>query len=790
MISATSLVLARRVATIIVAFSMIVVCSVPNALADNGLHRGQFEINVLSSQPYLVSGGSALVEVDVPRQVATSKVHVFANGIDVTSAFHADAGAGTLTGLVTGLRVGDNVVQATPEPGRHSASAELHLTNYPITGPMISGPHIEPFICQTETFKLPDGTTLGPPLDSDCSAPTKVNYVYMSTAGGAFKPLLSTSNLPADVVMTTTSAGVTVPFVVRVETGTLNRGIYQNSILFDPTRDPPPTPFSAPKGWNKRLIGVHGSGCPGGWYIQGPAEGASVLDASRLGEGYAMFTNTLNHPTNSCNPFLAGETTIMNKEHFIKTFGVPEFSVSTGGSGGAYTSLEVADEFPGVFQGVLINATFPDAQAIALSGLDGHLLTNYFLTTNPTSFTAAQQLGVTGYKDLQAWYDAANQMGRTDPVPGRTDPTPGNPILGPYTSAVWNPAVPVSLRYDPVTNPQGARPTIFDVSRNIYGVDPVTGFALRAFDNVGVQYGLAALNAGLITKSQFLDLNKRIGGYDHDANFVPQRTVGDVGAIRRAAIADVTLGGGGGLASIPVFDTSGLFDETQLYHYQWFHFAARQRMIEANGNARNHVMWRGGLAIGELLGTPTPAGAALSAAVNNNSWSKFIEWVAAVASDNSHASQRVKVILNRPADLVDGCWTYSTDPKFIAEPQTFSSLPNSQCNTLWPSYSNPRKEAGGPLAANTLKCKLRPVHAKDYAVSFTQGELAELRAIFPDGVCDWSKPGVGSHPVVPWSSFGPSPVNQQFDVTTGRMFSQRYDHDHDEDYDHGLHGHE
>jgi hypothetical protein len=746
------------------------VCTVPIALADQGLHRGQFDINVLSSQPYLVSGGSALLEVDVPSQVSLSKVHVYANGVDVTSAFHANATAGTLTGLVTGLQVGDNIVQVTPEPGRNNTSVELHLTNYPITGPMISGPHLQPFICQTSTFLLPDGTTLGPPLDADCSAATKINYVYMSTVTGKFTPLPSTTSLPTDVATTTTTAGVTVPFVVRVETGTLNRGIYQNSILFDPTHDPAPSPFSPPKGWNGRLIGVHGSGCPGGWFIQGPVEGESVLVPARLAEGYAMFTNTLNHPTNSCNPFLAGETTIMNKEHFIKTFGVPEFTVSTGGSGGAYTSEQVADEFPGTFQGILISATFPDAQAIGLSGMHGRLLTNYFLLTNPTGFTSDQQLAVTGYKDLRAWYDAAEQMGRTDPVQGRADPIPPSPILGPYVSAVWNPAVPAALRYDPLANPRGARPTIFDVSRNIYGIDPGSGFGLRVFDNVGVQYGLNALNAGAITKQQFLDLNMRIGGFDQDANFVPSRTVADVGAITRAAIADVTLGAGGGLASIPFFDTSQLFDETQLYHYQWFHFAARERLIEANGNADTHVMWRGGVAIGEAIGTPTPAGAALLAAVSTNSWAKFIQWVSAVAADGSNLSQRDKVIRDRPADLVDGCWTYSTNPQFIAEPQTWSRLPDSQCNTLWPSYSNPLKEAAGPLAANALKCKLKPINLKDYAVSFTRDELAQLQTIFPDGVCDWSKSGVGFKEAVPWASFGPSPVNQQFDVTTGTTF--------------------
>ena len=68
----------------------------------------------------------------------------------------------------------------------------------------------------------------------------------------------------------------------------------------------------------------------------------------------------------------------------------------------------------------------------------------------------------------------------------------------------------------------------------MYGVNPTTGFALRPFDNVGVQYGLGALNAGIITTTQFLNLNEKIGGYDQDANYIANRVVGDPGAIKRA----------------------------------------------------------------------------------------------------------------------------------------------------------------------------------------------------------------------------------------------------------------
>jgi Tannase-like family of unknown function (DUF6351) len=45
------------------------------------------------------------------------------------------------------------------------------------------------------------------------------------------------------------------------------------------------------------------------------------------------------------------------------------------------------------------------------------------------------------------------------------------------------------------------------------------------------------------------------------------------------------------------------------------------------------------------------------------------------------------------------------------------------------------------------------------------GQMARLKKIFSGEVCDWSKPGVGQTGVVAWSSFGPAPENQVFDVT-------------------------
>jgi hypothetical protein len=53
------------------------------------------------------------------------------------------------------------------------------------------------------------------------------------------------------------------------------------------------------------------------------------------------------------------------------------------------------------------------------------------------------------------------------------------------------------------------------------------------------------------------------------------------------------------------------------------------------------------------------------------------------------------------------------------------------------------------LTENILKCQLKPLNAADYLpATFSGTQLVRLSAAFPDGVCDWSKPGVGQQPAV------------------------------------------
>jgi Tannase-like family of unknown function (DUF6351) len=147
-----------------------------------------FRIATMSARNHLVSGGDVLVQIDVAPSIPLGQVNVTRNGDDVTAGFKPASGSHSLMGLVAGLNVGDNVLTAGTR-GSGGGSARLKVTNFPITGPIISGPHEQPFFCTTQTFAMPViGGNLGPALDADCSIATRVDYVYRSTAN-TFKPL-------------------------------------------------------------------------------------------------------------------------------------------------------------------------------------------------------------------------------------------------------------------------------------------------------------------------------------------------------------------------------------------------------------------------------------------------------------------------------------------------------------------------------------------------------------------------------------------------------------------------
>ncbi len=704
----------------------------PVAAAED--HDEGLRITTISTRSDTVSGGSVLVKIETNRSKAP--VRVVLNNHDVSSLFKVQPD-GSLLGLVSGLNFGRNQLFAETEGQRGERGeghASLVLTDYPSSGPVFSGPHETPFICMTAQFTLPASTlTLGAPLDSDCSVATRVDYVYRAS-NNTFKPLPAGNAYPMDLIDTTTTTGKTVRYIVRVETGTINRAIYQTAVLHDPLKDPAPTPFTPPPSWNQRLVYTLGGGCVGGYYIQGRSIGnGGILEDLMLRQGYGVASSTLNVFGNNCQELLAAETLMMVKQRFLENFGPAAFTIGYGCSGGSEQAQPISDEYPGLLDGIVVGCSFPELTAgITLDITDADLFWHYLQhTTIP--WTPDQQDAATGF-----------------PTP--TTPLtigPGNAVRTKAQGGACNAAIPLASRFDQVTNPHGVRCDIYDHLVNVFGRDPATGYARRPLDNVGVQYGLAALNSGAITKQQFLDLNRNIGGYDNNGNYVATRTVGDLTAIRIAYETGRITYGGKGLRHTPIIDYRGYVDQPENggeVHARFHSFSMRERLLQANGNFDNQVML-----IEDGVSTGSNGLFSDSSPVLSHALTQMDQWLTALKRDKSEESIRNKIREAKPADLVDACFTNKGTVK-IAEEQVYRGP--TTCNQLYPAFSTPRMVAGEPLANNVLKCQLKHVSIFDYQVAFTPSEEAQLKAIFPTGVCNYSRPGVGQEPTeIIWDFF-------------------------------------
>lgn len=535
-----------------------------------GCAEQRLDLSVLSGPSDMVTGGDALVEV---TGASDGSLQVELDGRDVTSSFRSGIDPSRLVGRLSELKIGKNTV--TARVGERSAS--LELINHPRTGPVFSGPHQEPFVCQTEQAGL------GPPSDANCSVQTRSAYYYRSTdridpqqrrAGMSrippgFKPLDPSAPRPSDVARTTTTNGHEKDFIVRVESGTINRAIYEIAFLHDPA-DGLPDPWSIAPGWNGRLVYRFGGGCRAG-YRQGLIRSA-LQDLTSLANGYAVAISSQNVFGNNCNDVISAETAMMVKEHFIESFGVPVHTIGAGGSGGSMQQHLIAQNYPGLLDGIIPGASYPDTVTLAPPVTDCSLLARA-IDSSAHDWSEDQKKAVSGFA---TWATCESWMRSFSPA-----------LIQPSSC---HEVIPKELVYHPVQRPDGVRCGFHDNLVNLVGRDSATGLPRRALDNVGVQYGLNAFNDGAIDAERFIELNELIGGFDDDANIVPGRSAADADSLRVLYETGRVNSGGGSLGSIPIIDTRRYSDPSGNIHDCVRTLVMDARLQRAHGSAANHVI--------------------------------------------------------------------------------------------------------------------------------------------------------------------------------------------------------
>jgi hypothetical protein len=726
-------------ASVVIAFTPTVAAAVPGPSAGASRH---LDILVLGNRADLISGGDALVEVLLPPGADPSRLRMVLatdqGSRDVSEAFARRAN-GRVLGLLEELPVGRNLLSAkVAGPQGGAATDRITITNHPNGGPVFSGPQVAPWVCTT------DANGLGPALDPQCNAQPTHQFFYRRTSG-AFAPY-DPATPPTDVATTTTDQGVTVPYVFREETGTQNRGIYRIAVLFDPAR--PWTAWDAQNGWNHKLFYPFGANC-NTYHNQGLAQNVQIDRA--LSRGFMVATSSLNVLGSNCNSVVSAESVMMLKEHIGERYGEIRYTFAQGGSGGSIQQHEIANAYPGLLDGIQPNASYEDMLSGALVEVDDcHLMRRVFTTTSPTPWAdrtqqAAAQgnaapVNPTDLTACEAWDRSFGDFQN----PAFSQPSPPLP---PFLQSCYPTPLTAEQQaqlYHPTTNPAGCRSTFQDFAVAIFGQRPRSawtaaeraagfGFAKSPFDNVGVQYGLQALNAGTITPEQFVDLNENIGGLDIDHAFQPRRTVADSGAVR-AAYRSGLANDAAQLDDVAIIDLRANNNLNDI-HTAFHSYTLRERLRNANGHAGNQVIWT----------FPGP-GIAPPGPIADEAFLLMDRWLAAVESDASAAPRSVKILRHKPVDAVDAC--------FIGGVKVTD---RNVCRATFPHYADPRIAAGAPMSNDMLKCRLKPLNPRHYTVAFTAEQWSRLRATFPHGVCDYSKPGVERVPSIPWLTYAHGP---------------------------------
>jgi hypothetical protein len=696
-------------------------------------------IKVLSNRADLVSGGQALVEVVLPAKAKATygDVRVLVNGQDRTAAF-AVRTDGRYLGLVEGLRTGDNSVVASVPNG---PGARITITNHPNGGPVISGPQVEPWTCTTKvaspTANNPD---LGDPLDAQCNIAAPVYRYQYRTLANTFATY-DPANPPAAnlIATTTTDEGRTVPYIVRIERGVINRGKYDVAYLANPAA---PTqgwaPWNRSASWNAKLFWKFGSGCEFGRIQANPG---NVVDHNALRRGFMVASSEMTNYGSHCNDVTSAETVMMVKEHIVERYGEIKYTMSDGASGGAHQQHLHVSNYPGLLQGILPSQGWQDTWTTGREFADCGLLKRYYDSgAAGETYTVMDRAHIAGHRWNQVCEGPA-QINMASRTPFYMDPTVGGAGCGTGPNR-WS-----------LSNLGGIRCTLQDFNIAIFGARDATGYAKTPHDNLGIQYGYVALNDGRISVEQFIKLNAMIGGYDINGQWQPNRMQADPGAAE-IAHGSGRVPHGRRLGEVPII-ASVEFDITE-EHYDFRSWVTRNRILAVHGDHATHVMWR-------TKGNAPDFEARRFDAMN--------EWLGRAMADTSDRGWREKLIANRPDIAVDSCWRsavgWSTDPAVCntsANPSTASTVTGSGANALytptdaeWPVFRDTRVASGEPLKSDIMKCQLKPLARTDYKVSFSDDQWARLQAVFPAGACDYAKPGVGQVEPAPWQTFMDGP---------------------------------
>ncbi|MBR9912033.1 MAG: hypothetical protein GYB33_16965 [Gammaproteobacteria bacterium] len=671
-----------------------------------------------------------------------------------------------------------------PHPSQRpfAVDAEAFPVDLGAVGPIDTslGPPQYPFACDSQASGLGQplvdnqqgagvavtdsaGKIIG--YSKDCQVPARAEYFYAVQGSDQFQPLPA-GELPGDMTWIERD-GQRIPFVIRLERGTINRFIYAIAVLQNPNL---PVATADPSYWNGRLLYFFRGGVGIG-KVQGKVTANTIGERRHqdLAQGYAVAFSSGTHTRNHYDVVRAGHTAAMVVAQFRGRYGAPELTLGLGESGGAVLQYLTAQNQPGLLDGLITGYSYPDMITQTIWVLDCDLLEYYFDVTAADQPRWQKQEERTLIEGLTADSNLPNRFANVDKwmrrlslrpplAPGSTECARGWRGL---TAMTNNPHFyHRALRFSPGVR-AGERFSHWHDLKWVYGVDE-SGYARRTFDNTGVQYGLKALRSGRISPAEFLHLNANIGAWKAPADMAPERlwvlseersfsafslwsdhnmrktpggatplSVFQNNAVDQVRVAPRNRGSLEAIAAayrsgqvfvgdidVPVIDVRHYLDDRLDMHHSFASLSARLRIAAARGKSDNMLVW--------------------------------------VADPAFNPAQKARDLLvdwlqnGKPAAAVDTCFDAGGNTIAAGEgvwDGVWNGRPQGPCLQRYPAHETSRNVAGAPLAGDLFSCALIPVAValeRDFYAPLDMSPYRQmLEKVFADGVCDYTLGDLG-----------------------------------------------
>ncbi|WP_396587638.1 DUF6351 family protein [Bermanella sp. R86510] len=638
--------------------------------------------------------------------------------------------------------------------------------------PLFAGPNQYPFLCGShlsglgqplvdnqegigiKVYKASENGQLSDQIigySKDCQIPTQVRYYHFDDEQGQYVE------------------GESQTAQIRVEVGSINRFIYVIALPVGTLDTPQNVDRSV---WNERLI-YRMKGGVGVGRAQGKVNISKLLfeHQQQLENGYAIAFSTGNETSQHYNITLSEDTALRVKQQFISAYGKPLYTIAIGGSGGAIQQYLLAQNRPGLFDGLIPLYSYPDMISQVSYALECELLEYYFDRLSDDTYWQDWErrsliegsLARTGFKNRYGW-----MQGIASALNGDFSQFPEGASLctnGWRGSAqhINNPIF-FSEYYEVAQN---IRPQV-DWSHwgnlsHIYGTDEFA-FGRRFWGNEGVQYGLRALRNGQISAQRFLHINRHIGGWKPVAEMDNSRFwhISGDSSLRRFSVwsqhnmshqgalvdyaprtkgspiaAEAAYKSGMvflGWLDLPTIDIRHYLDEQLDMHHSMASHVSRQRIKNAMGRSDQQLIW--------TIEKPEdlPHRQVIQHLPIAQALAVLDKWILTKRKPGQDLWSA------RPNNAMDRC--YDEQGSLIAEGNNvWSNVEQAgACLRNYPYFSQSRHEAGEDLSGDTLLCERISVQEAIEIGVYGPVDMSpygdELKRIFADGVCHFPQ---GSH---------------------------------------------